>query len=79
MINRNGINIYKSIFISNKFECITAAGLYCTTHGAKVLFSMPDFSRSKNITHRLNIDTKEEELGIGYEIMIGQDLTIFFF
>ena len=53
---------------SNKVECSTAAGTYSKTHDIKVPFFMPDFSRSKIISHLFRVDKSESESGIGYDM-----------
>ena len=61
---------------SNKVEYIKAAGLYCTKHGIKVDFCIPEFSSSKIIEHCFHIKNDKYESGIGYEMIIGRDLMV---
>ena len=37
---------------------------------------MPEFSRSKIISHQFHVDNDEVESGIGYDIIIGRDLMV---
>ena len=54
---------------SNKVECGTSAGLYCTTHGVKLNFCMLELSIRKIIEHRFHVENDKGELGIGYDIL----------
>ena len=51
---------------SNKVECSTSSGQYCTTHDIKMTFFMNEFSRSNTISHRFHIYKNEGESGIVY-------------
>ena len=62
--------------MSNKVECITAAGVYYTTHDVKVPFCMTKFSSSKMINHRFHVDNNKGDSGIGYDMIIGRDLMV---
>ena len=61
---------------SNKLDYITVSDVYCTTHDVKVPFFMPEFSISKIINHRFNVDNNKGESGIGYNMIIGHDLMV---
>ena len=61
---------------SDKVEYGTAADVHCTTHDFKVPFCMPEFSISKIIDHRLHVNNNKGKSGIGYEMIIGHDLTV---
>ena len=61
---------------SNKEEYRTAVGVYCTTHGVKVPFCMPEFSSRNIINNFSHVDNNEGESGIGYDIVIGRDLVV---
>ena len=58
---------------SNKVEYSASAGLYCKTHGVKLLFCMTDFSRSKIISHLFHVDSNQGESSIGYNMIVGSD------
>ena len=58
---------------SNKVECSTATGLYCTTHDVKVTLCMPEFSSSNIIEHHFHINNNKVESVIGYDRIIGHD------
>ena len=45
-------------------------------YDVKVPFGMSDFSSSKKILHRFNIDNDEGKLSIGYDMIIGRDLLV---
>ena len=60
----------------NKVECITAAGVYFTTHDVKLPFCMPEFSGSTIINHSFHVDNDKGESGIGYEIIICRYLMV---
>ena len=61
---------------SNKVEYSTAAGVYCTTHDAKVPFCMPEFSSRKIINHRLHVINDKGESFIGYGMIIDHELMV---
>ena len=61
---------------SNIVEYSTASGMYCTTHDVKVPFCIPEFSGSKIINHRFQVDNDEIESGIVYDMIIGHDLMV---
>ena len=50
--------------------------MYCTTRDVKVIFCMPEFSCRKITLHRLHVDKNEDELGIGYDMIIAHDLMV---
>ena len=61
---------------SNRVEYNTDTGVYCTTHDVKLPFCVPEFSGSKIINHRFQVDNYEGESGIGYDMIIGRDLMV---
>ena len=61
---------------SNKVEYSTAAGMYCTTNDVNVNFYMPEFSSSKIINHRFDVNNNKGNSGIGYDRIIGRELMI---
>ena len=76
MINRKHTKYYKRKMQSNKVECVTSVGLYCTTHGVKLNFFMLELSIRKKIEHRFHADRDKGKLGIGYDMIIGCDLMV---
>ena len=52
----------------------TAAGQYETTHKAKVLFTLPEFSESKILRWDFHLDCQKDSKGTGYDMIIGRDL-----
>ena len=55
MIKQRHTKHYEHKMRSNKVECSTAAGVYCTTHDVKVTFCMPELSSSKIIDHLFHV------------------------
>ena len=53
---------------------MTAAGNYNTTHTAKVLFTLPEFSESKILHWDFHLDPETDTQGTGYDMIIGWDL-----
>ena len=76
IIKRRHTKPYKRKISSNNVECSTSTGLYCTTRDVKVTFCMPEFSCRKITLHRLHVDKNEDELGIGYDMIIAHDLMV---
>ena len=60
----------------NKVEYITVTGPYWTAHDVKVIFFIQEFSSSKIIEQRFNVDNNKVKSGIGYDIIIGSDLMV---
>ena len=50
--------------------------MYCTTHGVKVNFFMPEFPISKIIHLHSHVNNYKGDLGIGYDMIIGHDLMV---
>ena len=50
------------------------ARTYTSNYDVKIDFTMPEFSASKIINQRFHVDNEEEELNIGYDMIIGRDL-----
>ena len=48
----------------------TAAGNYNTTHTAKVLFTLPEFSESKILQWEFHLDPEKDAQGTGYDMII---------
>ena len=61
---------------SNKVKYSPAAGPYCTTHDSRVPFFTPEFSISKIISHRFNIDNNKCEPVIFYSMIIGHYMMV---
>ena len=61
---------------SNKVEYSTAAGLYCMDHDFRVRFFMPEYSSIKIISHRFHVDNNEDDLSIGYDMIIVRGLMV---
>ena len=61
---------------SNKVDYGTSVGVYCTTHGVKVPFCMPEFSSSKIFNHRFHVDIDKGKSVMGYDMIIGRDLMV---
>ena len=76
MISRKHINPYKSKLKGKKFEYITPAGSYTTTHDVKVPFSMIEFSIRKFIMHCFHLYNPFGDERIGYDMIIGCDLMV---
>ena len=76
MIKRQHTKPYEYNMRSNKAECSTAEGLYCTRYGIKVPICILEFSRSKIILHHFHVDKNEGESVIGYSIIIIHDLMV---
>ena len=76
MIKFKHIDTYNSKLRDNKVKCIMDAGPYKTTNAVKITFSMPEFSRSKIITHQFNIDYGKGDSRIVYDMIIGCDLML---
>ena len=76
MIKRRHTNHYERKMQSNRVEYSTAAGVYCTTHGFKVPFCMPELSSSNIINHCFHVDNDEGESGICYDMIIGRDVMV---
>ena len=68
--------VSKAKMRSNKVEYSKATVPYCMTYDTKVPFCMPSFSSIKIIFHRFHIVTNKGEPGIGYEMIIGNDLMV---
>ena len=62
--------------LSNKVEYSAATGPYYTTHDINVPFCMPEFSIRKIIPHHFHVDNYKGKSGIGYDIIIGNDLMV---
>ena len=60
----------------NKVEYSTAAGVYYTTHDAKIPFCIPESSSRKIINNRFHVNNDKSESGIGDEIIIGRNLMV---
>jgi hypothetical protein len=52
----------------------TAAGQYDTSHKATVLFTLPEFSESKNLRWEFHLDSQKDSKNVGYDMIIGRDL-----
>ena len=76
MIKRKHTKTYKLKIRFNRLEFSTATGIYLTMYDVRVPFLMPEFSSSKIISHRFNVDNNEGELGISYDMIIGYDLIV---
>ena len=63
----------KHKFKKNETAYDVAGGAFSTTKEVKVKFSLPQFTDSKIITHKFQID-ESENTGIGYDAIIGRDL-----
>ena len=62
--------------LSKKSEYVTAGGLFTTNKQGTLVFKLPEFSNSKDITWSMDMDNgKLEELG--YDMIIGRDLLFF--
>ena len=72
ILSNNYLEHVKSIK-KNKSEYVTAGGLFTTGKQGTLVFKLPEFSNSKDITWSMDIDNgKLEELG--YDMIIGRDL-----
>ena len=76
MIKRQHTKPYKRKMRSNKVECSTSSGPYCTTHDVKVPLCMLEFYSSKIISHHFHIDNNEVESEIGYDMIIVRYLMV---
>ena len=56
MTKSNITKHYERNMRSNKVECSTAAGTYCTTHDAKLSFCMIEFSISNIVSYKFHVD-----------------------
>ena len=52
----------------------TAAGEYHTAHEVKVKFALDEFDRNTTIKHTFDVDESNDQIGIGYDMIIGRDL-----
>ena len=72
ILSNNYLEHVKSIKKS-KSEYATAGGLFTTSKQGTLVFKLPEFSNSKDITWSMDMDNgKLEELG--YDMIIGRDL-----
>jgi hypothetical protein len=66
-----GVNIKK--MIKSKISYTVAEGIFQTKYESKLGISLAEISNHTVIRHRFSIDDNEDD-GIGYKIIIGQDL-----
>ena len=52
----------------------TAAGEYTSEYEVKINFTMPEFSGSKIIKHKFQVDNKDINANIGYDMIIRRNL-----
>ena len=76
MIKRQRTKHYERNMRSNKLEYSNAAGVYCTTHGVKVSFCIPELSSRKIINHCFHVYNNKGESGIEYDMIIGRDMMV---
>ena len=76
MIKSQHIKPYNRDMRSNKVECSTVAGPYCTMHDVNLLFCMPAFYIRKITSQQFHVDKNEGKPDIGYDTIIGRDLMV---
>ena len=59
--------------VSSKTSYKVAGGKFRTTFEAKIGVSLPELSQTNVVRHRFAVDDSEGD-GIGYDMIIGQDL-----
>ena len=65
---------FKDKFKHNLQVYDTAAGQYTSEYEVKINFTMPEFSGSKLIKHKFQVDKEDTNANIGYEMIIGCNL-----
>ena len=76
MVKKSFVRKFREKFRKNKQEYDTAGGTYTSNYDVKIDFTMPEFSASKIINQRFHVDNEEEDMNIGYDMIIGRDLMV---
>ena len=74
MVKRSYVRKFKDKFKHNPQIYDTAAGEYTSEYEVKINFTMPEFSGSKIIKHKFQVDNEDTNANIGYDMIIGRDL-----
>ena len=75
MIKKSFVRKIREDFRKNKQQYYDTAGdTYTSDYDVRINFTMPKFSTSKIINQRFHVDNKEEDMNIGYNMIIGRDL-----
>ena len=74
MVKKSFVRKFREDFRKNKQQYDTAGGTYTSDYDVKINFTMPEFSASKIINQRFHVDNEEEDMNIGYDMIIGRDL-----
>ena len=48
--------------------------MYTSDYDVRIIFTMPEFLASKIINQRFHVDNEEEDMNIGYDMIIGRNL-----
>jgi hypothetical protein len=77
MVKKSFVRKFREKFHKNKQEYDTAGGTYTTSnYDVKIDFTMPEFSASKIITQQFHVDNEEEDMNIGYDMIIRRELMV---
>ena len=74
MIKKSFVRKFREDFCKNKQQYDTAGGTYTSDQDIRINFMMPKFSASKIINQRFHVDNEEEDMNIGYDMIIRRDL-----
>ena len=76
MIKKSYVRKFKDKFQHSPQIYETAAGEYTSEYQVKINFTMPEFSGSKVIKHKFQVDNEDINANIGYDMIIGRDLQV---
>ena len=74
MVKKSYVRKFRDKFKHNLQVYDTAAGEYTSEYEVKINFTMPEFSGSKIIKHKFQVDNEDVNANIGYDMIIGRDL-----